>query len=50
MKEKNVFVLSKNDIRLIETALASNQRVEIIQTNSGIKIYTIKRKELNKMT
>lgn len=42
-----VHLLSFIDIRAIEDALNRGQRVEIVRTRDGVKIYTIKRKEVN---
>ena len=39
--------LSQKDIDAINAALAANLRVEIVQTANGIKLYNVKRKELN---
>lgn len=39
--------LSEKDIAAINAALAANLRVEIVLTAKGIKIYHVKRKELN---
>lgn len=39
--------LSPQDIQTINKALAAKMRVEIVLTASGIKIYNVKRKELN---
>ena len=43
---KNKFLTDEN-IRAINEAIAKNQRVEIVQTGNGLKLYTVKRKELN---
>ena len=40
-------VLSQRDIEAINAALAANQRVEIVMTAKGVKLYNVKRKELN---
>lgn len=40
--------LSPYDISVINAALNANLRVEIVATDSGIKIYNVKRKEMNK--
>ena len=40
-------ILSPQDIQTINKALAAKMRVEIVSTASGIKIYNVKRKELN---
>ena len=42
--------LSEEHIRKINAALEARLRVEIILTESGIKLYSVKRKELNKTT
>ena len=39
--------LTDKDISAINKALAAKMRVEIVSTASGIKIYNVKRKELN---
>lgn len=39
--------LSAKDVDAINAALAANMRVEIVLTAKGIKIYHVKRKELN---
>lgn len=39
--------LTQQDIQTINKALAAKMRVEIVSTASGIKIYNVKRKELN---
>lgn len=39
--------LSPKDIAAINAALAANQRVEIVMTAQGVKLYNVKRKELN---
>ena len=39
--------LTDKDISAINKALAAKLRVEIVSTASGIKIYNVKRKELN---
>ena len=40
-------LLSSFHIRAIEDALDRGQRIEIVRTKDGVKIYTIKRKELH---
>ena len=42
--------LSPYDISCINAAIKSNMRVEVVPTDNGIKVYTVKRKELNKST
>ena len=39
--------LSQKDIDAINAALAANLRVEIVMTAQGVKLYNVKRKELN---
>lgn len=39
--------LTSKDIAVINAALAANLRVEIVMTDKGLKIYHVKRKELN---
>lgn len=40
--------LSPEEIRTIENALTEKKRVELVQTDKGLKIYHVTRKELNK--
>lgn len=39
--------LTPKDIAAINAALAANLRVEIVMTDKGVKLYHVKRKELN---
>lgn len=39
-------VLKDVDIRAINSVLAKDQRVEVIPTKDGIKIFSLKRKEV----
>ncbi len=39
--------LSPYHVRCINAALGANLRVEVVPTDKGIKVYTVKRKELN---
>ena len=48
MSTENKHLLSPCDIDTINAALSANLRVEIVATSSGIKIYNVRRKELNK--
>lgn len=40
--------LKPENIQAIEKALTEKKRVEIVQTDKGLKIYNVTRKELNK--
>lgn len=40
-------MLTIDNIRAINDALAEKMRVEIVSTAQGIKIYTLRRRELN---
>lgn len=40
--------LSEYDVSIINAAILANTKVEIVPTKDGVKIYTIKRKEMNK--
>ena len=40
--------LNAETIKIIEKALNEKKRVELVQTNNGLKIYNVTRKELNK--
>lgn len=40
--------LNPETIKTIEKALSEKKRVEIVQTNNGLKVYNVTRKELNK--
>jgi len=42
--------MDEKTIRAIEAAIEKGYRVELVSTVSGIKVYTVKRKELNKDT
>lgn len=39
--------LTESQIRAINEALAAKMRVEIVSTADGVKIYRVRRKELN---
>lgn len=39
--------LDAQTVRALETILARGERAEIIPTKDGVRIYTIRRKELN---
>ncbi len=41
--------LTPKDIAAINAALAANLRVEIVVTDKGVKLYHVKRKELNRL-
>ena len=43
----SVHLLSTSHVRMIEDALIRGQRVEIVRTKDGVKVYTVKRKELH---
>lgn len=43
-----VVKLKPENIQVIEKALTEKKRVELVQTDNGLKIYNVTRKELNR--
>lgn len=46
-KPRDKIIIDAKTLAAIEAALEAKQRIELVRTADGVKIYNVKRKELN---